>query len=262
MLLGLIQPDAGDIRYRFDGKTGRMPGAAKIGYLPEERGLYQDQPVLNTLTYLGALRGLTRGQAREAGAFWLQQFGLGEKGNQKIQTLSKGNQQLVQFAAAVLHKPDFLILDEPFSGLDPLNQDFVIAMIRQLCDNGMTVLLSAHQMALVERIADFVFLINNGREVSSGTLEQLRCASGLGNRIILHLSNHADVSIFDRLPAVAKVEQTNDLELRLWLRENAPLMDLLKVIGEKLQVTAIRSEQITLHDLFVHNLNQEIDGIR
>lgn len=256
MLLGLIQPDAGEIRYSFGGQNAGGVNAAKIGYLPEERGLYQDRPVLQTLTYLGALRGLSRNQAREAAAFWLRQFHLGDKSSQKIQTLSKGNQQLVQIIAAILHTPDFLILDEPFSGLDPLNQDFVIDIIRQLCEQGMTVLLSAHQMSLVERIADFVFLINGGREVKSGSLDELRCASGLGNKIILQLANSADASVFDGQGAVLKVDQTDDLKMTLWIREGAHLTELLRMISESLDVTGIESQQISLHDIFIHNLTR------
>ena len=163
----------------------------------------------------------------------------------------------MQIAAAILHKPDFLILDEPFSGLDPLNQDFVIAIIRQLSRmGGMTVLLSAHQMSLVERIADFIFLINGGREVRSGTLEELRRASGLGNKIILQLANTSDASVFDGQAAVAKVDQTDDHELTLWIREGATLTNLLRTISESLEVTGIQSEHITLHDIFVHNLSK------
>ncbi|HEY8503778.1 MAG TPA: ATP-binding cassette domain-containing protein, partial [Gemmataceae bacterium] len=193
MILGIIRPDDGTITFRIHGDAA-PPSPADLGYLPEDRGLYKDIPILRTLVYFGMLRGMTRAAARKEAEFWLERMGLRPRANDKLETLSKGNQQKVQFVSAVLHRPAFAVLDEPFSGLDPLNQDFFLELLRELRDSGMTVLLSAHQMALVEQVADRVFLMNHGREVRCGTLAELRDGVALGTRIGFRYREGADLA--------------------------------------------------------------------
>jgi ABC-2 type transport system ATP-binding protein len=152
-------------------------GAGKstlLRMLPEDRGLYQDMPLVAVLTYFGSLRGLAPAAAQRAAEHWLDRLELLPRAKEKVGTLSKGNQQKVQFAAAVLHRPACAILDEPFSGLDPLNQELFLRLVTELRDQGTTVILSAHQMSLVERLADHVFIMHHGREVLSGTLPEIR----------------------------------------------------------------------------------------
>lgn len=173
MLTGIIKPDSGSIRYTLNGQSA-WPAASDLGYLPEERGLYKDMPVVQTLAHMAALRGMKRADADAAALEWLSAVSLKERALDKLETLSKGNQQKIQFISAVLHRPRFIILDEPFSGLDPLNQEFFSDQIRRLRDEGATILLSAHQMQLVERLADRVLLLNRGRAVLYGTLDEIR----------------------------------------------------------------------------------------
>ena len=182
MLTGIIKPDAGSIRYSLNGTS------SEFGYLPEERGLYKDMPILETLVHMAILRGMTRPAAREAALEWLDRVSLRDRAAHKLDTLSKGNQQKVQFISAVLHHPRFIILDEPFSGLDPVNQEFFSQLIRQLRDEGATILLSAHQMQLVERIADRLLLVNKGRAVLYGTIDQIRRGATWSNNehVTLH----------------------------------------------------------------------------
>ncbi|MCC6245975.1 MAG: ATP-binding cassette domain-containing protein [Gemmatimonadaceae bacterium] len=170
MVLGLTRPDEGRIALTFDGTTVE-PGAAvasKIGFLPEERGLYQDVPLRRTLSYFGELRGMARLAADRAADEWLERLGLADRVKEPVKSLSKGNQQKVQLAAALLHGPKLAILDEPFSGLDPVNQEFLLGLIRDLSSRGTTVLFSAHQMQLVERLADRLVIMNAGRIVLEG----------------------------------------------------------------------------------------------
>ena len=174
MLLGILRQDEGDIEYCIHGNVPEWPDSGDLGYLPEDRGLYKDIPVLRTLVYFGVLRGMRRRAARAAALEWLDRLGLADRAGVRLDALSKGNQQNVQFISAVLHRPAFAVLDEPFSGLDPLNQEVFAAVFRELRDEGMTVLLSAHQMQLVEKLADRVLLMNNGREVLSGTVDEMR----------------------------------------------------------------------------------------
>jgi len=170
MILGLMLPDEGTIRFG-DARSIRP---AEVGYLPEDRGLYQDVPVLRTLAYFGRLRGMPGAEAVTAAQRWLERLELIDRRNEPLKSLSKGNQQKVQFISSVLHAPRLAILDEPFSGLDPVNQDLFLTLFRELRDNGTTIVLSAHQMQLVERIADRITVMNRGRVVLSGTLDELR----------------------------------------------------------------------------------------
>jgi ABC-2 type transport system ATP-binding protein len=167
MLLGLARPDSGTIRYS-GLKEGEMPPSSQVGYLPEERGLYLDRTVLENLVYLGRLRGMEKSAAEEKASVWLERFELLERRQEKVDALSKGNQQKVQLIAAILHDPEVAILDEPFAGLDPINQEMMLEVLAELRARGTTVLLSAHQMALVERLADDLLLMSRGRSVLQG----------------------------------------------------------------------------------------------
>lgn len=170
MLVGITRPDRG--RILWNGALEALP-ASDLGYLPEDRGLYQDVPIARTLSYFARLRGVPRQESDALAREWLERFELGARGAEKLGALSKGNQQKVQFAAAVLHRPRVIILDEPFSGLDPLNQELFLDLVRGLRDSGSTVLFSAHQMSLVERLADRVFVMHAGRELLHGAIADL-----------------------------------------------------------------------------------------
>jgi ABC-type Na+ transport system ATPase subunit NatA len=136
MILGIIRPDSGDIHFQWPDSKKTLASRGQVGYLPEERGLYKEIPILRTLTYLGTLRGMRRKAAAAAAQRWIERFGLKERATDKLETLSKGNQQKVQFIAAILHQPSLVILDEPFSGLDPINQELFSTIIRELRRNG------------------------------------------------------------------------------------------------------------------------------
>ena len=170
MILGITHPDRGTVAFEGRPDVDRT----RLGYLPEERGLFEDQKVIDTLTYLGELRAMRARDARASAHAWLERLGLADRAKAKLNELSKGMQQKIQFAAAVLHAPTLAVLDEPFSGLDPLNQELFLEIVRELRDKGTTVLFSAHQLNLVERLCDRFLLIARGREVISGTLEAMR----------------------------------------------------------------------------------------
>ncbi len=182
MILGIFRPDAGRILYgnsvaANDGHRG-LP-KERVGYLPEERGLYEDRRVGETLLYLASLHGMDARRARERALSWLERLDLREHYARRLKELSKGMQQKVQFIAAVLHEPELVVLDEPFSGLDPPSQDLFLELIRGLAREGMTVLLSSHQMNLVETLCDRVFLIHKGRRVLYGDLEHIKQDHGM-----------------------------------------------------------------------------------
>ncbi len=194
MLIGIIRPDAGSIRFLTgDAPTNTLP-PQHTGYLPEDRGLYGGIPVLKTLIFMGVIRGMERAAARLAAEQWLERLDLLDRAHEKLDTLSKGNQQKVQFIASILHRPLFAVLDEPFSGLDPINQDLFLDILRELRDGGTTVLLSAHQMQLVERLADRVLLMNRGRCILQGTIDEIRRSASASSRILLKVEGDPDVS--------------------------------------------------------------------
>jgi ABC-2 type transport system ATP-binding protein len=171
-ILDIIRPDEGRIAIFGRQLTPEIRDA--IGYLPEERGLYPRQPVLKVLEYLGCLKGMTPSDARTQAAYWLERFGIGDAGPQRVEQLSKGNQQKVQIAATLLSRPRIIVLDEPLSGLDPVGARVVHTVIRELAAECRTVVLSTHQMNTVESLCTRVFMLAHGRQVLDGELRDIK----------------------------------------------------------------------------------------
>ena len=180
-LMDVFRPDSG--RFLLDGQAFR-PRKMKIGYLPEERGLYQKSETLSQLVYFARLRGCSKTEAVKTAAKWVDYFGLGDFKNKKLETLSKGNQQKIQIAQAFLGEPDILILDEPFSGLDPVNAQVFKDTIADFVKQGRLVIFSSHQMGYVEEVCDDVTLIHEGNILLSGDLEAVKRAEGSGKLIL------------------------------------------------------------------------------
>ena len=173
MINDIIAPDTGSITI-LDGLTPGGAAATKIGYLPEERGLYPKMKVGEIVEFMGELRGLSRAEARRRGGAWLERLGLGKWTKNKVQDLSKGMQQKVQFATALLHEPDLVILDEPWSGLDPINAEVLRDVVGEIRAAGRTVLFSTHQMEQAEKIVDAVCIIARGKLVLAGSLRDIK----------------------------------------------------------------------------------------
>jgi ABC-2 type transport system ATP-binding protein len=174
-VLGLVRPQHGAISWR--GAPVDEAARQRIGYMPEERGLYARMGVLDQVTYFGRLAGMTRDGARTAATMWLERLGLGERLGEQVQNLSHGNQQRVQLAIALAHDPDLLVLDEPFSGLDPVAVRTMIQVIGERAAAGCAVLFSSHQLDLVEDLCEDVVIVDHGRLVLAGTVTELREAS-------------------------------------------------------------------------------------
>ncbi|HLS50319.1 MAG TPA: ATP-binding cassette domain-containing protein [Actinomycetaceae bacterium] len=174
--LGVLAADSGEVRWR--GVPLSLAMRRRIGYMPEERGLYPKMKVADQLSYLARLHGLSASAAAEATDEWTQRLGVAERRNTEVQQLSLGNQQRVQLAAALVHSPDILVLDEPFSGLDPVAVDIMSSVLRERASAGVPVIFSSHQLELVEQLCDRVGIIRNGRMVASGTQAELRASSG------------------------------------------------------------------------------------
>ncbi|KUG51969.1 ABC transporter ATP-binding protein [Serinicoccus chungangensis] len=182
MIMGVLAPTAGEVRW--DGEPVTRADRVRFGYMPEERGLYPKQPVLAQLTYLGQLHGMPQADARQRSEELLTRFGLGERLTSKVETLSLGNQQRAQIIASVLGDPKMLVLDEPFSGLDPAAVDQMSALLREHTANGTPVLFSSHQLDLVDRLCDSIVVLHAGRVVAHGTSEDLRASAPLRYRLV------------------------------------------------------------------------------
>lgn len=175
IVMGVAVPDSGEVR--LDGRPLDADRRRRIGYLPEERGLYPKMAVGTQLRYLAELHGRSAGEARAAAEHWTRRLGIAERAGDDVQKLSLGNQQRVQLAAALVHDPDLLVLDEPFSGLDPVAVDVMSAVLRERCDAGAPVVFSSHQLDLVERLCDRVGIVRDGRMVAEGTVAELRAGA-------------------------------------------------------------------------------------
>jgi ABC-2 type transport system ATP-binding protein len=176
IILGVLAAHGGTVTWRDGAVT--QPVRQRFGYMPEERGLYPKMKVAEQIAWLGELHGLTRERARTKTSELLEQLELADRANDKLETLSLGNQQRAQVAAALVHDPELLILDEPFSGLDPIAVDTVLGVLRERAATGVPVLFSSHQLAVVERLCDDLVIISGGRIAASGGRDELRAKHG------------------------------------------------------------------------------------
>ena len=262
MILGITHPDAGTVS--FDGRP--QVDRTRIGYLPEERGLFEDQKVTDTLSYLGELRGMSGRDARRAGLAWLDRLGLADRAKAKLNELSKGMQQKVQFAAAVLHAPTLAVLDEPFSGLDPLNQELFLDIVRELRDRGTTVLFSAHQLNLVQRLCDRFLLIARGREVITGSLDQMRhtITGGASETLVLELAARNGGAAPDAAAAHAAFRQEGvegsvrvasvaggRLRVEAGLAPQHDVGPALAALGSRYAIVGLETAPISLHEIYL-----------
>jgi ABC-2 type transport system ATP-binding protein len=172
IVLGVLEADAGEVRWR--GRRVDAADRARFGYMPEERGLYPKMRVGDQLVHLARLHGLSAAAARAATAHWLERLGLAEVAARRTETLSLGNQQRAQLGAALVHDPELLVLDEPFSGLDPVGVDVLSEVLRERARAGVPVVFSSHQLELVERLCDAVAIVRGGRVVAAGRVADLR----------------------------------------------------------------------------------------
>ncbi|MCB0195300.1 MAG: ATP-binding cassette domain-containing protein [Anaerolineae bacterium] len=222
MVLDIFKPDAGSIEVL----GGAMTQARKdrTGYMPEERGLYPHMRVLDCLVYLGKLKGLTGQEARRRAEAFLDRLELADHHRQKIETLSRGMTQKVQVIAAVLHQPDLLIIDEPFANLDPVNAHLVREIIIELRDQGKAVIMTSHQLNLVETLCDRIALIHHGRVVLQGPVAEVRRRFA---RNVLHLSGSGQL---DQLPGVAHIERRTAADWYLTLLPDADPQTILRAV--------------------------------
>jgi ABC-2 type transport system ATP-binding protein len=243
-VFGLVRPDRGDVRW--SGSPVDREARLRFGYMPEERGLYPHMRVRAQLEYLARLSGLDRRSAAAAVARWLERLGLEERGEDRLDALSHGNQQRVQLAAALVHDPVLLVLDEPFAGLDPLGVEALSAVIRDLAGGGTAVMFSSHQLDLVEHVCQDVVVIDHGRVVMHGELERLRAASSRRYLVVGFRGTSRWTPEFEH----GRVLTAEPGHTRLELSDGADLEALATLARSAGQVTRFSLEPPALSDLF------------
>jgi ABC-2 type transport system ATP-binding protein len=255
-LMDVFQADSGT--FVLDGKIFE-PNQNKVGYLPEERGLYGKEKILPQLIYFATLRGATRSQAKESAEYWLERFGLTYAKNHKLETLSKGNQQKIQIAQALLNDPEIIILDEPFSGLDPVNSQVLENVIVESIQAGKLVIFSSHQMNYVEEFCDEIALIDQGKIILSGNLKEIK--RDLGKQRIRvgadeggneQLQRQLETSISDI--AIDGDDHSLIIELRNGKTESAFLRECL---DHNIELKMFSPYEPSLQDIFVKMVGKE-----
>lgn len=245
MIMRIYHPDPGRGRIRVFGRENVEAASERIGYLPEERGLYKKMRVREILRFYAELKGLRN--FKPAVDAWLERLGLAAWANKKVEQLSKGMAQKVQFIASVIHDPELVILDEPFSGLDPVNADVLREAVLDLRRRGSTVIFSTHDMATAERMCDFIFMIFQGRKVLDGTLSSLQEKYGQDTIRVRVDGNGYDAG---NLAGVEKVTDFGRLQ-ELRIREGVDTQSILQTLMRMGRVTHFELTQPSLHDIFV-----------
>ncbi len=244
MILRIIEPDAGDIR--VFGKPHHVTANNSIGYLPEERGLYRKMTVLRQLRYFGQLKGLSGRDARAAALEWLERLDLIDWKDKKLETLSKGMSQKIQFIATVLARPRLLILDEPFSGLDPVNLEVLRSVLLELQQSGTTLLFSTHDMHTAEQFCDHICMIYKGRKVLDGSMGDIQGEYGQ-DTLRLHYSDGTQVTE-DLLTGVSHVRNLGRYQEMRYAGDKPALLKEAATLGDLDHFEVIHP---SLHDIFV-----------
>ena len=249
MIMGIIRPDEGLIA--LNGNDINSHNRHNLGYLPEDRGLYQKQRIAEILYYFCSLRGINKTDAKEKISFWLSRFGLENQKSRKVEELSKGNQQKVQFILSLIHDPDFVILDEPFTGLDPLNQLLLKEVIQEKQSEGKTIIFSTHQMEQVERLCNNICLINDGNIIVEGSLNEIRK---------MHSNEAVEVYFSGNVSSDEASKFLNDVEIvgntLSGVLYNDP-REFISWINAKVDVTSFHLKVPSLEQIFLEEVGKK-----
>jgi ABC-2 type transport system ATP-binding protein len=247
--LGLYVPDGGHVELL--GSRDPLAVRHRVGYLPEERGLYAKMKVAEQLAFLAAIRGLDQAEADRRAHAWLDRVGLAANARSDTGELSKGMQQKVQFAAAVIHEPDLIVLDEPFTGLDPINSRLLKDLIIEQRDRGATVVLSTHLMEQVEALCESICLIHRGEPVLDGVLADIRAGYGR-NTVVVEYEGDGAGPLTD-LPGVRRGEDTGQ-EARLELDAGADPQAVIRAVVDRVAIRSVRLEHPSLEDIYLERV--------
>ena len=257
MLTDIIAPDKGEIRL-FDNNTPGVAMASKIGYLPEERGLYLKMKIREILLFFGLLRGMNRHDAKRSIDYWIDRLNLGRYNDSQMQELSRGLQQKVQFITALIHSPDLVILDEPWTGLDAINVQLFHDIILSQKQEGKTILLSTHLLEQAEHLCDSVCIVSQGKKIVEGTLQQIIQGSASKDALVLSFVDFAiqqkACAIIESIDSTITVKKNNK-SLEVFLPETIKHNVIItQLISNDIDVTKFESVTPTLRDVFMRSI--------
>ncbi len=253
MALGILTPDAGKVSL-FGGRP-RASALERVGFLPEERGLYRKMKAIDVIIFFARLKGVEATEARRRGLAMLEEFGLADVADSKVKTLSKGMAQKIQIISTLIHDPEFIILDEPFSGLDPVNQKALELIVRARAEAGATILFSTHVMEHAERLCDQIVLVAKGRKLFDGTVEE--ALSHVPRRVVLETASELDLTqVFAALGEIVEASSSSTDDVRRWvinLARGVDAQDVLKAcVDGNIKLLRFEPARAHLHDAFVH----------
>ena len=250
MIMDIIAPDTGTLE--VCGRPHASGVLDQVGYLPEERGLYRKMRVADMLVFFGTLKNLSTADARARAARWLERFGMADAAGRKIEELSKGNQQKIQLLVTMLHEPRLIILDEPFSGLDPLNTQLVKDALLELKAAGCCVIVSTHLMEHVEKLCDSICLINRGRSVLAGRLAEIKARFGADTALIEY---DGDIAFLRELDFVEALDDYGKYA-EVHLRDIEKYPELLRAAAARLRIRRFELVEPTLHQIFIQTVKE------
>lgn len=250
MIMGLLQPTKGHIT--INGKEVDYNMAEKIGFLTEERSLLTKLTVLEQVIYYGTLKGMKESDILSKLDYWLDRFGVSEYKNRKLKELSKGNQQKIQFITAIIHEPDLLVLDEPFTGLDPINVEMFMSVIREFKEKGKIIILSSHRMEHVEMFCEKLVILKKGKTMLSGSLKDIKKEY---RKKTIRISGDVEISSLEKLEGVISAEKEN-LDIVVKLESDEYISDVFNVVKKGKNITKFVVEDASLNEIFLNTIGE------
>lgn len=256
MMMSIYMPDAGEIIFR--GQKIGQEFKNNVGYLPEERGLYKKMKVMDMLLFLAELKGRSGKSVENKASDYIKRFDLTDRKNSKIEDLSKGNQQKVQFIGTILHEPEFLILDEPFAGLDPINTDLLREIILEMKNSGKVIILSTHLMDFAERLCDHIAMIDHGKIILSGNLNEIKTRHASKN---VSINYEGDISFLNNESFIERIENFGN-STGIKVKEQDDIQKLLRLLVQNnVRVKKFNADEISLHEIFVSLAGKEESNV-
>ena len=256
MMMNIYQPDSGEIVFR--GQKIGQDFKDSVGYLPEERGLYKKMKVMDTLIFLSELKGKNGKEVEKRANDYLERFELTDRKNSKVEDLSKGNQQKIQFISTILHDPEFLIFDEPFAGLDPINTNLLRQIILEMKNEGKVIIFSTHLMDFAEKMCDNIAMIDRGKIILNGELDEIK--KKFANRNV-SINYEGDISFLKGNPIIESMEDFGNTT-GIKVKKPEQVQELLKLlVDRKVVVKKFNADEISLHEIFISLAGKEATGV-
>ena len=250
MILGILEKDSGSIQWNSKPVTRE---SVKFGYLPEERGLYPKAKVVDQLSYFGKLRGMDGKSIKKVLSYWFDRLKVSEYSNSTAEQLSKGNQQKIQLITAILHDPELIILDEPLSGLDPVNTDLFKSVIYELVEKGKFIIMSSHQMQSIEEYCQDLVILKNGQTILKGNLKEIKASYGRTN---LTVNCQEEIDTLIKTQGINLISKTaTGYELKIKSDEEAYTL-LEKMIASKIRLDKFEIREPSLHEIFIEKVGE------